>query len=149
MKPNGRKRIDAELTRKLARLRELLLLEAELSAIWDYFQDVLASDAAFIDAGVRIDGPGLPDGFEDALKELEPKGRLNSSFLTRLEGYSMLHGCARWGRGYAFFFLFEEIEQGFCAYSGGLTSKVIEFAQFTVAAHPRAQGHETSVNAPS
>lgn len=149
MKAPGPSRNDQALTRKLAQLREMLLLEADLPEIWDYFQDFLASDEAFVDAGARDGRATLPNGFEDILKEFEPTGELKSSLVTRLDSHAMRHGCARWGRGYAFFFLFEDIEQGFCAYSGGLACAVIEFAQFAVPPHAHAHGQQTSAHAPS
>lgn len=122
--------IHSSLQSKLARLREMLLLERDLEEISTYFHTVLVPDDEFIMAGRRVRYARLVETLHGVLSTLALGGELRSPLILRIEKERMCHGYASWHQGHALFFYFETLEMGFCSFARSLTSPEVTFSRF-------------------
>jgi hypothetical protein len=134
----------------LARLEELkhkLTHGTQLSVIWTFFLDHLASSPQFMALGERAEHPLVETVIDQVARQLFPRDpQVSNLLLTRLDDQQFLHGGFTIGRCLGGVLYFEDLHKGLITVCEAPPSIEVKYARFSGLPLPQQRRGAPSAN---
>lgn len=125
--------VPASIAERIEQFRRLLAEVSRFSELWQFFEESLLSDDAFMRLGNRVENPKLQAAVEGSVARVLPRsGSLLKLELIRVAPHGFIHGFACFERALCTCLYFEPDDRGLLVIMRSLLDAQVHYARFTM-----------------